>query len=58
MDNLKKQEKARMIKQQKELKKQENEVKELMKKKARFDITKKNTILEENVVGANFDGML
>jgi hypothetical protein len=58
MDNLKKQEKARMIKQQKELKKQENEVKELMKKKARFDITKKNTILEESVVGANFDGML
>jgi hypothetical protein len=61
MDNLKKQEEARMAKQQKELRKQENEVKEIIKKKARFDITKKNTIKEsmaDGVEGANFDGML
>jgi NAD(P)H-hydrate repair Nnr-like enzyme with NAD(P)H-hydrate epimerase domain len=57
MDTLKKQEEARLAKQQKELRKQENEVKEIMKKKARFDITKKSTIVD-SVVGANFDGML
>jgi hypothetical protein len=57
MDNLKKQEEARLAKQQKELRKQENEVKEIMKKKARFDITKKSTIVD-SVVGANFYGML
>lgn len=49
MDNLKKQEEARLAKQQKELRKQENEVKEIIKKKARFDITKKNTIVDSAV---------
>jgi hypothetical protein len=57
MDNLKKQEEARMVKQQKELRKQENEVKEHIKKKARFDITKKSTMVD-GVEGVNFDGML
>ena len=57
MENLKKQEEARMVKQQKELRKQENEVKEIIKKKARFDITKKSTMVD-GVEGVNFDGML
>jgi len=47
MDNLKKQEEARMAKQQKELRKQENEVKEIIKKKARFDITRKSTFKDQ-----------
>ena len=57
MDNLKKQEEARMVKQQKELRKQENEVKEIINKKEKFDITRKSTIVD-GAVGANFDGML
>lgn len=57
MENLKKQEDARMAKQKKELRKQENEVKEIIKTKARFDITKKSTIVD-SVDGTNFDGIL